>query len=235
VLRALSSSRALARYAWIGGLVFVSFLIAETVASVAIKADQNDSAIKIAGELADHRKTLIVVACLSVAYAAGFIVYLPRLLDLLRVPDDTSRSTFLTSWIAVGGVLFVTLHGVSDIGIDGMVGAKIAAYSVSHDPGLSYMLYLLTFALDSVGDVFGSFFMLGSGLMVLATRVLPRWLGWLAVVASPFLLVQAFGLGGVVSNFGLVLDLIGFLLLLVFVGVSSVIGLLRNDRLSSAS
>jgi hypothetical protein len=57
-------------------------------------------------------------------------------------------------------------------------------------------LYLLTFALDSVGDVFGSFFMLGSGLLVLATRVLPRWLGWVAVAASPFLLVQAFGLGG---------------------------------------
>lgn len=232
MLGSLSSSRALARYSWLAGLVFVSFLVAEAVASVAIKADQNDSATKIARELADHRKTLIVVACFSVIYAAGFVVYLPRLLALLRVPDDTSYPRFLPSWIVIGGVLFVTLHGVSDIGIDGMVGAKIATYSVSHDPGLSYMLYLLTFALDSVGDVFGSFFMLGTGLMVLATRVLPPWLGWLAVVASPFLLVQAFGLGGVVSNFGLALDLIGFLLLVVFVAASSVIGLVRNDRLS---
>jgi hypothetical protein len=227
------SYRGLARYAWLGGLVFVSFLVAEAVASVAIKADQNDSAAKIAGELADHRKTLIVVACLSAVYAGGFIVYLSRLLDLLRA-DDTSNPRFLPSWILIGGVLFVTLHGVSDIGIDGMVGAKVAAYSVSHDPGLSYMLYLLTFALDSVGDVFGSFFMLGSGLAVLATRVLPRWLGWLAVIASPFLLIQAFGLGGVISNVGLALDLIGFLLLLVFVAASSVIGLTRNDRLRTA-
>jgi hypothetical protein len=57
--------------------------------------------------------------------------------------------------------------------------------------------------------------------------VLPRWLGWVAVAASPFLLVQAFGLGGVIANFGLALDLVGFLLLLIFVLASSVIGLRR--------
>ena len=56
----------------------------------------------------------------------------------------------------------------------------------------------------------------------------PRWLGWVAAAASPFLLVQAFGLGGVVANFGLALDLVGFLLLLIFVLASSVIGLTRR-------
>jgi hypothetical protein len=48
-----------------------------------------------------------------------------------------------------------------------------------------------------------------------------------APVRSPFLLVQAFGLGGVVSTFGLTLDLIGLLLFLIFVLASSVIGLTR--------
>jgi hypothetical protein len=69
--------------------------------------------------------------------------------------------------------------------------------------------------------------MLGSGLLVLATRVLPRWLGWVAVAACPFFVLQAFGLGGVVSSFGLTFDLIGFLLFLIFVLASSVIGLTR--------
>jgi hypothetical protein len=64
-------------------------------------------------------------------------------------------------------------------------------------------------------------------LLVLTTGVLPRWLGRVAVAASPFLLVQAFGLGGVIANFGLALDLVGFLLLLIFVLASSVIGLRR--------
>jgi len=48
------------------------------------------------------------------------------------------------------------------------------------------------------------------------------------VAASPFLLLPAFGLGGVVSNFGLALDLVGFALVLIFVLASSVIGLTRR-------
>jgi hypothetical protein len=44
---------------------------------------------------------------------------------------------------------------------------------------------------------------------------------------QPFLLVQAFGLGGVIADFGLALDLVGFLLFLVFVLARSVIGLTR--------
>lgn len=127
------------------------------------------------------------------------------------------------------GVLFVTLHSVSDIGVYGILGAKVAVYSAHSDPGLAYTLYLLTFALDSVGDIFGSLFMLGVGLLVLSGRALPRWLGWVAILASPFFLLQGFGLGGVISSFGLILDLIGFLLFLIFVLASSVIGLTRAN------
>ena len=47
---------------------------------------------------------------------------------------------------------------VSDIGIYGLLGGKIATYAAHHDQGLSYTVYLLTFALGSVGDVFGSVF-----------------------------------------------------------------------------
>jgi hypothetical protein len=42
--------------------------------------------------------------------------------------------------------------------------------------------------------------------------------------------LQGFGLGGVIATFGLVLDLIGFLLFLIFVLVSSVIFLTRERR-----
>ena len=59
--------------------------------------------------------------------------------------------------------------------------------------------------------------------------MLPRWLGQVAILASPFLLLQGFGLGGVIGTFGLALDLVGFLLLLVFVMVSSVLLLRRGD------
>jgi hypothetical protein len=222
----MGSARALERYAWIGGVLYVVALITESALSLGFKISQDDSAAKIANSLDDHNKRLILVFCLCILYVAGFVIYLTRLDDLLRRASN-GRRFFFSSWVLIGGVLFVTLHGVSDVGIYGLLAGKVAAYSAQQEHGLSYTLYLLTFALDSVGDVFGSFFMLGSGLVVLTTRVLPRWLGWVAVAASPFLLVQAFGLGGVIANFGLVLDLVGFLLFLVFVLASSVIGLTR--------
>jgi hypothetical protein len=130
-------------------------------------------------------------------------------------------------------VLFVALHSVSDIGIYALLAGKVASDAAQHDNGLGYTLYLLTFALDSVADVFASLFMLAAGLQILTAHALPRWLGWLAVAASPFLFLQAFGLGGVVSNFGLALDLIGFLLLLAFVAATSVLGLVRRPAEAS--
>jgi hypothetical protein len=159
------------------------------------------------------------------SYAVGFAIYVTRLHDLLRA--ERSQPRFLNSLLLTGGVLFVALHAVSDIGITGMMGAKVASYAAAHDPGLSYALYLLTFALDSVGDVFGSLFALATGWLVLESGVLPRWLGWVAILIAPFLFLQGFGLGGVIGSFGLILDLIGFLLLLIFVLVSSIIFLRR--------
>jgi len=50
-----------------------------------------------------------------------------------------------------------------------------------------------------------------------------------SVLAGVLLFLQGFGLGGVIATFGLVLDLLGFVLLLVFVAVSSVILLTRDD------
>ena len=117
-------------------------------------------------------------------------------------------------------------------GIYGLLGGKLATYAAQHDQGLSYTLYLLTFALDSVGDVFGSVFLIAAGVLVIQSRVLPRWLAWIAVVSGTLLFLQGFGLGGVIGTYGLVLDLIGFVLFLFFVLVSSVVLLRRPDAVA---
>jgi hypothetical protein len=181
----------------------------------------------MADELSKHAGRLIAIACISVVYTAAFVIYLWKLYYLLR--GAPQRPNSLSSLVLVGGVLFVSLHAVSDIGITGIVGAKVAAYSARHHDGTASALYLLTFALDSVGDVFGSLAFLATGLLILRSAVLPRWLGWIALIAAPFLFLQAFGLGGVIATFGLVLDLIGWLLLLLFIVASSTMLLRRPD------
>jgi hypothetical protein len=215
------------RRAWAAGVIFVVALVAETAIGAGIPINQDDSAAKIANELHEHRTAQLVIAYVSVVYATMFVIYLCRLHDLLR--RAASRPGVLHSLVLVGGVLLIALHGVSDIGITGLLGAKLASYGAQHDQGVSYTLYVLTFALDSVGDVFGSLFLVAAGLLAMESGVLPRWQGWLSIVAGAFLFLQGFGLGGVIGIFGLVLDLIGFVLFLVFVLVSSVTLLRRAD------
>src|SRR5260370_17257181 len=108
------SARGLERYAWCGGIVFVVALVTEVVIAFGVKASQNDSATKIANELQAHHQRLIVIACVSIVYAVGFVIYLTRLDDLLRVARGRPR--FLSSWVLLAGFLFVTLHGVTAFG-----------------------------------------------------------------------------------------------------------------------
>jgi len=218
------------RFAWIAGIVFVLALLAETTISAGLPINQNDSAAKIAGALRDHRNTVLVAAYLSIIYAVAFVIYLAKLHDLLRGVAPPARA--LHSFVLIGGLLLVGLHGVSDIAIYGLLGGKVATYAAQHDQGLSYTLYLLTFALDSVGDVFGSVFLIAAGLLVNQSRVLPRWLVRISVGAGVLLFLQGFGLGGIIGTYGLVLDLIGFVLFLLFVLLSSAILLSRGGSTS---
>jgi hypothetical protein len=189
---------------------------------------QNDSAAKIATGLHEHRDRLLVIAYLSAIYAVTFVIYLCSLYNLLRRDEEWGR--VLGYLVLVGGVLFVALHAVSDIGLTGLLGAKLASFGDQHDQGLSYALYLITYALDSVGDIFGSLAVVSAGVLVMKRRVLPRWLGWTAIVAGIMFFLQGFGLGGVIATFGLVFDLIAFVLFLVFVLGSSIVLLRRGGE-----
>jgi hypothetical protein len=208
------------RYTWVAGILYVTALAAVYVVAIGIPVNQDDSAVKIAKALHNHHERVWAISSLSVVYAPMFLIYLSRLHNLLRV--DMARPGVLDSLVLIGGTLFITLHAVSDIAITGLVGAKLA------DQSVVYMLYLLTFVLDSVGDIFGSLFALATGLIVIRSRVLPRWLGWVSILVGILFFLQGFTLGGVVASFGLILDSIGFVLFLVFVLVSSVIMLRRG-------
>jgi hypothetical protein len=215
-MSAMPVASAWERRAWIAGIVFVVALLAEAVISTGLPINQDDSAAKIAGALQEHRRTVLVAAYLSAIYVVAFLIYLATLHDFLRRAAPDPR--ILHTLVLVGGVLLVALHGVSDVAIYGLLGGKLATY---HDVGISYTLYLLTFALDSVGDVFGSVFLVSAGLLALSSGAFSRGLAWIAVIGGTLLFLQGFGLGGVIGTYGLAIDLVGFLLFLLFVLLSS--------------
>jgi hypothetical protein len=214
----------------VAGILFVIALVAESVVSTGVGLSQDDSAAKIAGRLHEHRDRLLVIAYISVVYAVTFVIYLSGLFSLLRA--DADRSRILGLLVLLGGMLFVALHAVSDIGITGLLGAKLASFSDQGDHGLAYTLYLMTFALDSVGDVFCSLAAVAVGVLVIRSGVLPRWLALISIVAGILFFLQGFGLGGVIATFGLILDLIAFVLFLVFILVSSVILLMSRPAIA---
>ena len=122
------------------------------------------------------------------------------------------------------------------LGADGgSLRSTVATFGSQHDHSVSYRLYLLTYAVDSVADVFGSLFAFATGVLVFRSGILPRWLGWVSILAAPLLFLQAFGLGGVIASFDLVLDLIGFVLLVLFVLVSSIILLRRENAVRNTT
>ncbi len=217
------------RYAWLAGILFVLAVLVESAIGLGVGINQNDSAAKIASTLADHKNRLVVVEGFCVVYAAMFPIYLWKLYDRF-LHTDAEGSRALGSLMLVGGMMFVALHAFSDIGIYGVLDGKLAVFGAQHDHSVSYTLYLLTYAVDSVADVFGSLFTRSLlGCSCSGVEPCRGGFGWVSILAAPLLFLQAFGLGGVIASFGLVLDLIGFVLLLVFVLISSIISL-RSER-----
>ena len=161
-----------------------------------------------------------MVACLLVVYADRFPIYLSRLHRLLR-GDPIGQGSLARSCLWAECSLLPCTPSATLALPAYWIKARVVRSP--HDQGLSYALYLVTFALDSVGDLFGSLFAFAAGLLVLERRVLPRWLGWVSVLAGILLFVRAFTLGGVIATFGVVVDIIGFVLLLIFVLATSVI------------
>ncbi len=123
-------------YAWVAGILFVVAVLVESAIGIGVGINQNDSAAKIANALADHKNRLVVVEGLCVVYAVMFPIYLWKLHDrLLRT--DAGGLPALGSLLLVGGVLFVALHAVSDVGIYGVLDGKLALFGAQHDHSVS--------------------------------------------------------------------------------------------------
>ncbi len=78
MVAAMRTSSAWERYAWAAGILYVIALVAVSVVGLLGGGlSQNASAAKIANTLHDHRRRLLVIACLSVGFIAGALSRTP--------------------------------------------------------------------------------------------------------------------------------------------------------------
>jgi hypothetical protein len=63
--------------------------------------------------------------------------------------------------------------------------------------------------------------LIATGLLLIQSRVSPRWLAWISLIGGTLLFSRCSAFGGVIATYGLVLDLIGFMLCLLFVVLST--------------
>jgi hypothetical protein len=106
--------------------------------------------------------------------------------------------------------------------------AKIAAGLHEHRARLLVIAYLSPVYAVTFAIYLGSLYKLLRGDTERAGI-----LGYLVLVGRRVFFLQGFGLGGVIATFGLVLDLIAIVLILIFVLASSVILLRRGDAVGN--
>ena len=85
------------------------------------------------------------------------------------------------------------------LGGDAEGKSRVAAASRASTGWERYALYLMTFAISSVGGVFGGVFLLAAGILASRSESLLRSLTSVAVIGAISLLLQGFGLGGLIA------------------------------------
>jgi len=172
--------------------------------------------------VADGHRILVATTLVTMA-AFFFLWFLGGLRSYLQ--DAEGRSGHLSAIALGAGVATITLNVAASTPVAALAWNDTAA---SADPGLLQTVWNLnTLALVPIGSTFGVL-SLAVAAVILRTRILPAWLGWLGVLAmvlgvASVLLVVADGTNAVLEA----INVAGFLVAMVFILLVS-IGLVRE-------
>ena len=92
------TSPAWERYAWVAGILFVLAVVAESAAGLGVGINQNDSAAKIATELADHIPDPEMKAAMRKFYEGTAIAadsFASMVIFAMSQPDDVDVNEIL--------------------------------------------------------------------------------------------------------------------------------------------
>ncbi|WP_350274254.1 DUF4386 family protein [Kribbella sp. HUAS MG21] len=144
-----------------------------------------DSDSTITSWIADNR-TMLLLSSLMWAAAAGLIIWFAAAFaEAMRERAERSdvHLALLAGSVLVGGAIFVNagLTAASAFGVDG------------RDAGITLMLFELSAVTTTMIGFAAALPLAAAGMGVLRTRVMPNWLGYLALLAAVVSFLGAFG------------------------------------------
>lgn len=164
-----------------GGIVFVVLFLV----GFALIGETGDTADEVLAFYDENRARSIVAFFMFAGAAVAYVWFAAALRSVLAGAEPEPRSLtglgfgagMVTASLLVVGAAPVA--ALSDTAGDAGAGAADAFELVNS----------LIYPLITTGIAFSSLLALAVGLVALRTGVLPRWLGWFSVVASPIILV----------------------------------------------
>jgi uncharacterized protein DUF4386 len=213
--------QAIGTWAPLGGIVFVVLMVTGT-AFVADVPDPGAPQQQLAAYLADsgnHTRNLIG-AYMWVLGALAFVWFVTRLRSVLRGAEAGTGA--LSNLVFGAGVIYSALMMASAVAFAAVAYAVGVRGATVSDPDFVKVLPQMAWMILLLGAGFaGLVLVLTASVVSLQTGVLPRWLGWLGIVAAIVLLFDVL--------------YVNIVPLLVWVLAASIVLLMRREQTAPAT
>lgn len=163
----------------VGGLVFVVLFFTAFV----LTGESGDSGSEVLEHYTGQEGKQIVALFLLAASAVAYLVFVGALRAVLATVEREPRP--LSSLGFAGGIVTTCLLLVTAA----VLGALTDAVGTAENPEAFYILNSTTYPLVTFGIASSSLLALATGILTLRSGVLPRWVGWVSLVAAPIILI----------------------------------------------
>lgn len=194
------------RVVWTSGIAFVGLFLSDLLLTPG-EPDLDASAQQTTAYYTSHHVGILATSLLHDLAGVCFLIFLGALLaELWR----ERRPVVLLVLAALSAAMAGAIAYVS------YIAAGAAAYLAGHagTPPIIAAFALVRTLASNVAVLPLAVFLAATSLLILQSRVVPRWIGWLGLVAAAANFLSLFGLYDATSPLGLV----GFLGALLFAG-----------------
>ena len=162
-----------------GGLVFVVLFFTAFV----LTGESGDTGSEVLEHYTGQEGKQIVALFLLAASAIAYLVFVAALRAVLAAAEREPRP--LSTLGLAGGIVTTALLLVTAA----VLAALTDAVGTAEDPETYYVLNSTTYPLVTFGIASSSLLALATGILTLRSGVLPRWVGWVSLVAAPLILI----------------------------------------------